>query len=1186
MLERHAAMGQASLLVLFALAALAGCQSTGDRPTTPAPGATQTTTDARSTTPLADIEPRITKPICAVEPEPLSDRSLAQIEKAQSLIAEQRYTEAAIQLERALRYDPNHPRIQRTLAILHWQAGNVERARIHAQRAIESCAADAVAHYVSGRCLALDENRAGTITAYRTALASSDFADNLATAALCHYHLASELAREGYLEAALDQYGWFERRAAALGDDVPEGELAALLRSNHGSAATAKASMLDQLGRYGEAADALAPAVASSDDDRLLMLYGTLLAKAERFHEAIDAVKRISSNDEDLLALLDRIYTGLGDAGRMIDELHARRERAPEDAGLALHLARRLARAGRMGEAITLLESFLDTQPQADEIRSGLLDLLAQNRDWKRVLQVCGSAILEAPERAGVVENRIHLMAADPSASADLLDDDSNTVSAVGAYLRGILASATGQRSEARRWLERARDIDADFIPARVALARWHLDAHRHVEALAVAKRRDPDTSDAAALELVLGDIHERLDQTADAERHYRAAIQLRPDDTRAMLALATLYQQNDEVARARRQLRVLLDHEPNHDVARERLTFIHMSEGNLDLAVRELEELIQRTGDPHVRARCEAFIKQIREPDPVLFRTTLLAAIESHGSNASTWLRVADSYAPDDEAEAQHNAYAQALLVDPDNEEAAIGAVRSAARLLRFEEAAERMATSLVRRPNRHGWRLGYTERRFRPAVRHFGLIELYLIIHDFDAALELARQGEALADLDDSTRARYRFAVIESLHLADRDADALAQLHAWSAAEPDNRGLVLMLADELLRQSKVEEAVDILQDQHAADPQNRALLATLIGTLIEADRHDRAVQFALDLMADDPDNDAFVAQMALVIGEAGRVDDALELVRNRLLHTFDRQRFQNMTVALLAEAKRHDDAADYVESLLDAAVAAVRAVHEGQVEPAQAQEGLATIARYPNEPYTLDGLHERMLELRISLSGVLITGKDFAGALDLLSEWLEGTTGPGERIEYLRRVSFCHQGLGNEKDAQDALLKALALQPGNVTFNNDVAYAWIDRGERLDEAEAMIRYAVSRFPRQSAYLDTYGWLLYKKGSFAEAKRWLVRGNHGRDGADPVIRDHLGDTYWRLGDREAAIEQWQAAIEVMENRGEDATPSADERRVRQQTPLKIEAAGSNAPPPVAPLAPPPGANEAADKEE
>ncbi|MEK7756073.1 MAG: tetratricopeptide repeat protein, partial [Planctomycetota bacterium] len=221
----------------------------------------------RAFLPLAKVEPTVERPKKPETVAPLSERGAKQITEARRLIDDQRYTEASLELERALRYDPNHFEIHRALALLHWQAGNVERAKSAASRAIEGNPDSAAAHYILGRCHALAGDRTAAHTAFRTALLCSDFDKDPEIAALCHYHLAEALAAESYLEAALVEYGAFERLAVSLKATASRGELGTLLRATQGSAGEERSHILEKLGRFAEAAAALAPSVAASPQD-------------------------------------------------------------------------------------------------------------------------------------------------------------------------------------------------------------------------------------------------------------------------------------------------------------------------------------------------------------------------------------------------------------------------------------------------------------------------------------------------------------------------------------------------------------------------------------------------------------------------------------------------------------------------------------------------------------------------------------------------------------------------------------------------------------------------------------------------------------------------------------------------------------------------------------------------------
>ena len=45
-----------------------------------------------------------------------------------------------------------------------------------------------------------------------------------------------------------------------------------------------------------------------------------------------------------------------------------------------------------------------------------------------------------------------------------------------------------------------------------------------------------------------------------------------------------------------------------------------------------------------------------------------------------------------------------------------------------------------------------------------------------------------------------------------------------------------------------------------------------------------------------------------------------------------------------------------------------------------------------------------------------------------------------------------------------------------------------------------------------------------------------LLLGRLARDAADIEVLDHLGDTLWRLGDAEGAVDAWRQAVEILQD--------------------------------------------------
>ena len=121
--------------------------------------------------------------------------------------------------------------------------------------------------------------------------------------------------------------------------------------------------------------------------------------------------------------------------------------------------------------------------------------------------------------------------------------------------------------------------------------------------------------------------------------------------------------------------------------------------------------------------------------------------------------------------------------------------------------------------------------------------------------------------------------------------------------------------------------------------------------------------------------------------------------------------------------------------------------------------------------------------------------------------------------------------------EQSERALADVLKLDPSFAGANNDLAYTWAEQGKNLREAEAMIRKALQAEPDNLSFLDSMGWVLYKRGRFGEALRELERA---ASLTDPVVLDHLGDTLYRLGQQANAAAQWQHAAERLADQQAD----------------------------------------------
>ncbi len=121
---------------------------------------------------------------------------------------------------------------------------------------------------------------------------------------------------------------------------------------------------------------------------------------------------------------------------------------------------------------------------------------------------------------------------------------------------------------------------------------------------------------------------------------------------------------------------------------------------------------------------------------------------------------------------------------------------------------------------------------------------------------------------------------------------------------------------------------------------------------------------------------------------------------------------------------------------------------------------------------------------------------------------------------------------GLYNK--AADLLRKSIALDPENsAEACNYLGYMWADHNMNLEEAETMIRRALQSEPSNASYLDSLGWVEFRKGQFDRALDDLLRAAKTAEREDPVVFEHIGDSYLKLNRTREALEAWQKALSL-----------------------------------------------------
>jgi Flp pilus assembly protein TadD len=155
-------------------------------------------------------------------------------------------------------------------------------------------------------------------------------------------------------------------------------------------------------------------------------------------------------------------------------------------------------------------------------------------------------------------------------------------------------------------------------------------------------------------------------------------------------------------------------------------------------------------------------------------------------------------------------------------------------------------------------------------------------------------------------------------------------------------------------------------------------------------------------------------------------------------------------------------------------------------------------------------------------------------------------------DQVRHIRYVlSNVYSLMKDYAHSEEQLQIILKADPSDATASNDLGYLWADQNRKLDEAEQLIRRAleldreekkrgqgvnITANEENAAYLDSLGWVLFRRGKLPEARDLLEQAAKlTRGDEDPVIWDHLGDVYSRMNQVESARTAWKKSLELYE---------------------------------------------------
>ena len=132
----------------------------------------------------------------------------------------------------------------------------------------------------------------------------------------------------------------------------------------------------------------------------------------------------------------------------------------------------------------------------------------------------------------------------------------------------------------------------------------------------------------------------------------------------------------------------------------------------------------------------------------------------------------------------------------------------------------------------------------------------------------------------------------------------------------------------------------------------------------------------------------------------------------------------------------------------------------------------------------------------------------------------------------DLLYRRGSSYERLGDYFNADKDLLYALKIDPDDSYVLNYLAYSWLERNHKIDEAIIMLEKAYESNSDDPYIIDSIGWAYYLVNDFKKAEKFLRRAVQLMPD-DPIVNDHYGDILWKLDRKIQARYFWSMVLKM-----------------------------------------------------
>ena len=417
------------------------------------------------------------------------------------------------------------------------------------------------------------------------------------------------------------------------------------------------------------------------------------------------------------------------------------------------------------------------------------------------------------------------------------------------------------------------------------------------------------------------------------------------------------------------------------------------------------------------------------------------------------------------------------------------------------------------------------YVLRNGKHSERQGFLLITSLLSKEKDKEAAFAVMEKLIANRKNNPNALYAYSHLA--FLVSRLDDAARKIKKVIKLQPEWTEAYILQSNIFVRQGYKAHAIEVLRQAVKEYSSNTKLRMFYARNLVDAKQFDAAAEQFTVLTDDESLQHEARYALGLLTLQMNKPKEAEEHFA-KLLE--DKKRIYESGYYLAQSYELQNE--------LDKAINAYKKVSDNQygfesglrIALLLAKQGHLIEARRRLQNISPDSLDK---ELRVYLTEgeILNSAKQYEEAVKLYTEALQQLT-DNNRLLYARALTA--EKIGQIDLAVSDLTSIVKREPENAQALNALGYTLVDKTKQLERGLGYIKKALKLEPEDPAIHDSMGWAYYRLGQYDEALKYLRLAFEKLKDAE--VAAHLGEVLWVAGEREAAKEIWNTALEQAPN--------------------------------------------------